>query len=153
LGSLDQEETIEATVERVRRAMENVTDFMKTAATLFREGDAGLQRHIAQTIGSNFCVRGGNLLWEPHPLLRETKNYYKELKGEFEAIKPTANRFNDTKKGPFEPVISVWGRLWEQNQTLIAHDRITFPKITENGGVGKDYFSARNAACTEMTET
>jgi hypothetical protein len=29
-----------------------------------------------------------------------------------------------------------WGRIWKENQTLIAQERITFPKVADYDGLG-----------------
>jgi DNA invertase Pin-like site-specific DNA recombinase len=136
-----EEESVEATVERVQVAMQNVTDFMTRAAELFRAGDAGCQRRVLAAIGSNFCIQRGNLVWEPHPLLVETKIHYKPVEAKFDGIKRVGDRLQNTKKSSFEPVISIWGRIWQGNQTLIAEERITFPNLADFNGLGKDSLS------------
>jgi len=137
-GSLSkQNEETEATIQRVKEVMENVTEFMKAACQTFESGNATAKRAFLRCIGSNFIIDSGNLLWKPHPLLVSVKDSYLELEHKFRKIKPTEISLESTKTGQMMPLFLAWSRLWEQNQTLIQEERLTFPKLANIGELGK----------------
>jgi DNA invertase Pin-like site-specific DNA recombinase len=123
---------------RVESVMKNVTSFMSKAVDAFIEGDITTKRTCLRAIGSNYQIKHGILVWEPHPLLLPIKDSYRGMEDKWAEIKPQNIRFGDTKKEPLRTLFPTWSRIWEENQVLIAEERITFPKIADIRGLGKE---------------
>lgn len=140
-------EGIDEMEARVKSVMENVTVFMSRAVNAFTEGDPAVKRAYLHAIGSNYQIKHGNLVWQPHPLLLSVKNSYKEMEEKWKKIKPENIRFEDTKKEPHWTLFPIWSRIWEQNQNLIAQERLSFPKIVDCGKDARGDGAVCNRAC------
>ncbi len=119
----------EAGADRAQEACANACDYMNNARRWLREGDAAMKRIVALNLGSNYLLRDGNLLLEPHPMLIRVKSEYKALEAEYEAIRPAEIGSESMKKDALAPIRTVWSGIWERNHTDALEHALTFPKI------------------------
>lgn len=124
--SLDE---AEGAHQRAHEAVSNALDFLATAKQHFQSGDNTLRRAVALALSSNWTFAHGKVLLEPHPLLEALRRCHQETDVAKRLIKPVESSSRSTKKGPLEPVCSLWSSKLDDVQTLALHHSWFFPKL------------------------
>ncbi len=106
---------------------------MKNARLWLRDGDPVMKRIVAFNLGSNYVLRDGGLLLEPHPMLVRAQKEYKGLEAKYQLIKLGGTGSGSTKRDAFAPIRAVWSGIWEANHTEALEHSLTFPKIADPG--------------------
>jgi len=119
----------ESGADRARAACVNAADYMKNARLWLREGDPAMKRIVAFNLGSNYVLKEGKLLLEPHPMLIRAKAAYGGLAAKYEAIKQGEIGFGSRKIEAFEGIRTIWSGIWERNYTDALEHKLTFSKI------------------------
>jgi len=122
--------------DRAREACANAADYMRNARLWLRHGDPAMKRIVAFNLGSNYVLRDGNLLLEPHPMLVRAQKEYKGLEAKYQAIKLGETGSGSTKKDAFAPIRAVWSGIWEANHTEASEHSLSFTKIAVPEGIG-----------------
>lgn len=125
----------EGGADRAREACVNAVDYMKNARLWLRHGDPAMKRIVAFNLGSNYVLREGTLLLEPHPMLVRVQQEYKALEAQYRAIKLVETGFGSTKKDAFAPIRAVWSGIWEANHTEAVERSLSFPKLAVPEGL------------------
>ena len=119
----------ESGADRARAACVNAADYMKNARLWLREGDPAMKRIVAFNLGSNYVLKAGKLLLEPHPMLVRVKEEYRELAAEYGAIKQGEIGSGSRKEEALEVIRTIWSGIWEVNYTEAIEHNLSFPKI------------------------
>jgi len=109
-------------------ACTNAVEYSKNARMWLRSGDTSIKRIVARNLGSNFVLKDGNLLLEPHPLLVRVRDEYPALEARYRRIKLAGTGSQSTKKRHLEAVRSTWSGIWDANRTLVGKG-IRFPDV------------------------
>ena len=120
----------ESGADRAREACVNAADYMRNARLWLRHGDPAMKRIVALNLGSNYVLKEGKLLLEPHPMLIRVQEEYKGLEVKYEAIKLGETGSGSTREGALAPIHTIWSGIWERNYTEALEHNLTFPKIT-----------------------
>ena len=116
-------------VDRARAACVNAADYMKNARLWLREGDPAMKRIVAFNLGSNYILKEGKLLLEPHPMLMRVKSEYKALVANYEAIKLAETGSGSTSQAALTVIRTMWSGIWQVNYTECLEHSLTFSKI------------------------
>lgn len=103
---------------------------MKNARLWLRHGDPAMKRIVAANLGSNYVLREGILLLEPHPMLVRAQKEYKGLEAKYRVIKLGETGSGSTKKDAFAPIRAVWSGIWESNYTEALERSQSFHKVS-----------------------
>ena len=120
----------ESGADRAREACVNAADYMRNARLWLRHSDPAMKRIVALNLGSNYMLKEGKLLLEPHPMLFWVQREYKALEMKYEAIKLIETGSGSARKGDLTSVRAIWSGIWERNYTEALEHDLAFPKIT-----------------------
>ena len=120
----------ETGADRARAACVNAADYMKNARLWLREGDPAMKRIVAFNLGSNYVLKEGTLLLEPHPMLVRVKSEYKALVVKYEAIKLGEIGSGSREAEDLAPIRTIWSGIWEVNYTECLEHSLAFSKIS-----------------------
>lgn len=108
----------------------NVVEYSKNARAWLRSDDTSIKRIVARNLGSNYVLKDGNLLLEPHPLLVRVRDEYPALEARYQRIKLAGTGSQSTKKRHLRAVRSTWSGIWDANRTLAGQGE-HFPNVAE----------------------
>lgn len=119
----------EAGADPAGEACRSAADYMKNARAWLREGAPDMKRIVAFNLGSNYLLKDGSLLLEPHPMLVRVRNEYKALEAKYRRIELGGTGSGSSKKDALASVRAVWSGIWEANRTQARAQNLTFPTI------------------------
>lgn len=119
----------EAGADPAGEACRNAAEYMRNARAWLREGAPDMKRIVAFNLGSNYVLRDGNLLLEPHPMLVRVRKEYKALEAKYRLIELTGNGSQSSKKDALASVRTVWSGIWQVNHTEALEHSLSFPNI------------------------
>ena len=135
---LQELEIVDQALKIAKANSHNVLNYVVNARNWLRTGDASLKRIVAHNLGSNYVLTNGNLLLEPHPLLKRLKQEASALSAEFRLIKPLENGSQSTKKAAYATVRSSWSGMWEAIQIFSIERGLAFPDVSEQVSLAEE---------------
>lgn len=119
----------EAGADPAGEACRNAADYMRNARAWLRAGAPDMKRIVAFNLGSNYVLKDGSLLLEPHLMLVRVRNEYKALEAKYQRIELMGTGSQSSKKDALASVRAVWSGIWESNHIKALEHHLSFPKI------------------------
>lgn len=125
----EEVQACQQSADDVRASCLNALEYMKNAREWLKCGDVSLKRVVARNLGSNFVLKDGTLILEPHPMLAPVLEAYPTLVAKYEQFKLVKITSLSIKKKALEPLRTTWSGIWDTVQTLANMPGCLFPNV------------------------
>lgn len=115
---------------------EQIYELSINGLSKFIRGDFETKKKILAGLGSNFLLKGGILMFEPHPCLIPIIEKYSEIETEYLRLEPTKTTANGTlslKNDRFKNICLIWRGVVQEVRKKVEEepDKLNLPKLAK----------------------